>query len=84
MLYNVYNEACLYNHCCSGKSISITYSESVFVPLGIHELIRKTFVITIVSAINIITHYENKQDRQCCIMFTMRHVCTTIVVVENL
>jgi len=25
------NEACSYNHCCSGKSISITYCECVFV-----------------------------------------------------
>jgi hypothetical protein len=29
------NETGLCNHCCSGKAISITYSENVFVAAGI-------------------------------------------------
>jgi hypothetical protein len=31
-------EACTCNHCCSGKGIIITYSESVFVALGIQRV----------------------------------------------
>ena len=27
------------SHCCSGKAISITYSESVFVALGIQQVV---------------------------------------------
>jgi len=36
---NVYgnNEARSGNHCCSGKPISITYSECVFIALGIQH-----------------------------------------------
>jgi len=30
-------EACSCNHCCSGKSTSIAYSDCVFVDLGIHH-----------------------------------------------
>ena len=33
-------EARSYNHFCREKTISITYSESVFVTLGIHHAIR--------------------------------------------
>jgi hypothetical protein len=33
-------EARLYNHCCSGKTISIIYSELVFVALDIHHAVR--------------------------------------------
>jgi len=32
-------EACLCNHCCSGKAISIAYSEYVFIALGIQHAI---------------------------------------------
>jgi hypothetical protein len=33
-------EAPCYNHCCSGKAKLITYSEGVFVALGIQHAIR--------------------------------------------
>ena len=36
------------NHCCSGKSISIEYSENVFVALSIQHAVRmRTFCIVI-------------------------------------
>jgi hypothetical protein len=34
------------NHCCSGKAISITYYERVFVTLGIQHAIRMRRIIT--------------------------------------
>ena len=34
-----------FNLCCSGKSISITYSECVFVPLGIQNGLRMIRII---------------------------------------
>jgi len=34
------NEALSFNHCCSGKAISITYSQCVFVELGIQHAMR--------------------------------------------
>ena len=33
-------EARSFNHCCSGKAVSITYSESVFVALDIQHAMR--------------------------------------------
>ena len=34
------------NHCCSGKAISIRYSESVFVALVIKHAIRLRHIVT--------------------------------------
>jgi hypothetical protein len=34
-----------YNHSCSGKAISITYSECVFVALGIQHSMRLRYVV---------------------------------------
>ena len=33
------------NHCCSGKAISITYSERVFVALIIHHAMRMRHIV---------------------------------------
>ena len=38
-------EARSFNHCCSGKAVSITYSESVFVALDIQHAMRIRRVI---------------------------------------
>jgi len=39
------NGACSRNHCCSGKTLSITYSECVFVALVIQHAKRKRHII---------------------------------------
>ena len=41
-------EACSCNHCCSGKSISITYSECVFVALGVQHAMRVRHIVVYV------------------------------------
>ena len=38
--YNVNTEVRSCNHCCSGKATHITYSECVFVALGIQRAMR--------------------------------------------
>jgi len=40
-------EALSYNHCCTGKSVSITYSESVFVALGTQHEMRMCHIINL-------------------------------------
>ena len=35
----------LCNHCCNGKSISITYSECVFVALGIQHAMHMHYIV---------------------------------------
>ena len=52
------NEERSYNHCCSGKAISITYSEFVFVALVIQYAIRmRNIVMCPVRLHSIFPHY---------------------------
>ena len=51
-MYKRNMEARSYNHCCSGKAISITYSECVFVALFIQHAMRmRRFIFISVSSL---------------------------------
>ena len=44
-MYNENTEARSRNHCCSGKWISIAYSECVFVALGLQHAMRMCHIV---------------------------------------
>ena len=44
-MYKRDNEARSCNRYCSGKAVSITYTECVFVALGIHNALRKRRIV---------------------------------------
>jgi hypothetical protein len=52
-------EALYFNHCCTGKAISITYSECVFVALVIQHAmrIRHIFTCGLCCSTIFFTHY---------------------------
>jgi hypothetical protein len=56
------NESRSCNHCCSRKSVSITYSEYVFVILGIKHDMRVRHIVTVpVWLYHILPHYIKRQ-----------------------
>jgi len=52
-------ETCSYNHCCSGKAVSITYSECVFVALYIQNemRMRHTAICGLLGSTRVFPHY---------------------------
>jgi hypothetical protein len=43
--YNVTPKACSYYHCCIGKTVSITYSECVYIALGIQHAMHMQHIV---------------------------------------
>jgi hypothetical protein len=55
------NELRLCNLCCSGKAMSITYSECVFVALGVqHSICMRHIIICGLSGSTIFYHISHK------------------------
>jgi hypothetical protein len=56
-MYNVILESRGFNHCCSGKAVSFTYSECVFVALVIqHGMRMRLAAICGLSGFSILSH----------------------------
>jgi len=56
--------ACSHNYCCSGKTISITYSVCVFVTLGIQHATRvRHILVYCLSASRILLHVFSQTAR---------------------
>ena len=54
-------EACTCNHSCSGKAMSITYSQCVFLALGAqHEIYMRLIVICGLSGLQHISKLSHK------------------------
>jgi hypothetical protein len=53
------NEACLYNHCCNGKAVSITHSECVSIALEVQHAPTVTCGLSVSTVfLHIITKNE--------------------------
>jgi hypothetical protein len=58
----------LCNHCCSGKAISVTYSEGLFVALGIQHVTRMRRIAFVVC---LALHYSSTSSQiYFCTVFT--------------
>jgi hypothetical protein len=77
-----YNEACSHNHCCHEKSVSIIYSECVFVALVIqHAKCMRPIILSSVACLatlnfSILPHKHNNfqksiiEHKMCILIFS--------------
>ena len=65
------NVKCSCNHCCSGKAVSITYRECLYVALGMQRAIRMRLVIYGLSGSTIFfaTRFSGKKyiEHEVCV-----------------
>jgi hypothetical protein len=80
--YKPNTEASSCDHCCSGKAISITYSECVFVALGIQHAMRKHRIILssmaclAVPDFYTLSHKRSLLNKMCVVIFSITVVCS--------
>ena len=67
------------SNCCSGKAVSITYSECVFVTLGIHRVMQMLHAaIYDLPRPTIFFHFISKTTRYSEKKVTEREICVVI------
>jgi hypothetical protein len=79
---------CSCNHCCSGKAVSITYSECVFVDLGIHHAIHMHHIVICGLLYNISQHYlingttveKNVIEHKMCVLIFPTNLSETFFI----
>ena len=79
------------NHCCSGKAISVTYSECVFVALGIlHAMLKPHIVICGLPCSAIFFHvisngtiFEKYIEYKMCFDFLYKFLSETFLILRR-
>jgi hypothetical protein len=63
-MYKHNTAACLHNNCCSGKAVSITYSECVLVALVIQHAKRMCCIILSSVACTALSYFSTLSQKQ--------------------
>ena len=80
------------SHCCSGRAISITYSECVFVALGFHHAMRMRYIVIcgLPSCTIFFSHYlingkifEKKNLNVKCVLFFSANLSEQFLVLRR-
>jgi hypothetical protein len=84
------NETCSCSHCCSGKAIIITYSDSVFVASSIQHAIRMRLIVIFtcpaLQHFSTISHEYYKKDieQEMCVLIFSTTVSDTLLILRRI